>query len=156
VDVCHREGNGTFNLITVAAQAVQAHRNHGDALPGDPVPGNPGFKFDDTCMEVPASICPCDYSAAGLATIGIDSSTLTGQQCLRDTNFTQITAETITQPLTIDLEAGQADPAGFVGCQIDYEQHVIINIFPITDSQATACINDLLAVAPSLGATCPP
>ena len=38
VDVCHRTGNGSFHLITVAAQAVPAHRAHGDALPGEHMP----------------------------------------------------------------------------------------------------------------------
>ena len=52
VNVCHREGNGSFHLITVASSAVPAHRQHGDALPGQPVPGKPGFTFDAACQEV--------------------------------------------------------------------------------------------------------
>src|SRR5262249_23820523 len=67
VDVCHREGNGSFHLITVASQAVQAHRTHGDTLPGEAVPGTPGYVFDETCMEEPASTCPCDFSVGALA-----------------------------------------------------------------------------------------
>lgn len=55
VGVCHREGNGSFHLIRVASQAVQAHRAHGDALPGEDVPGAPGYRFDDACVQVPVA-----------------------------------------------------------------------------------------------------
>src|SRR5215510_11628626 len=30
VDVCHREGDGSFHLVTIADPAVEAHRAHGD------------------------------------------------------------------------------------------------------------------------------
>ena len=71
VDVCHRNDTGGYQLITVAAQAVSAHRAHGDALPGEAVPGNPGFTFDAICAQVLVSICPCDFSPTGLAAVGI-------------------------------------------------------------------------------------
>lgn len=74
VDVCHRALSGSFNLITIAYQAVNAHRAHGDALPGEDVPGAPGLKFDATCAQVRASSCPCNFSLQGLAQVGIDGS----------------------------------------------------------------------------------
>ena len=46
VDVCHREGNGSFHLINISDNAVPAHRRHGDALPGEGVPTAPGNDFD--------------------------------------------------------------------------------------------------------------
>jgi hypothetical protein len=33
VDVCHREGNGTFHLINISASALSAHTRHGDKTP---------------------------------------------------------------------------------------------------------------------------
>jgi hypothetical protein len=54
VDVCHREGNGSFHLINVSENALSAHLAHGDALPGDPVPGMEGKKFDEACNIVDA------------------------------------------------------------------------------------------------------
>lgn len=33
--VCHIEGNGTYHLIQINANALQAHLNHGDVLPQD-------------------------------------------------------------------------------------------------------------------------
>jgi hypothetical protein len=52
VDVCHLEGNGSYHLINVSENALPAHLAHGDALPGDPVPGMPGYVFDDACNAV--------------------------------------------------------------------------------------------------------
>ena len=45
VDVCHREGNGSFHLITVASQAVPAHRAHGDAHPRRGSTRQPGLQI---------------------------------------------------------------------------------------------------------------
>jgi hypothetical protein len=59
VDVCHSEGNGGFHLISVSANALDAHRRHGDGLVGDPVPAQPGKIFGPACSVVDAS---CEYS----------------------------------------------------------------------------------------------
>lgn len=42
VDVCHVNGQGTYNKITVAAAAEPAHLAHGDAHPFDPAPAPGG------------------------------------------------------------------------------------------------------------------
>ena len=34
VDVCHATGNGGWNLININGNALNAHLNHGDVLPG--------------------------------------------------------------------------------------------------------------------------
>ena len=39
VDICHITGNGTYLLINVSENAMQAHLDHGDALPGDNIAG---------------------------------------------------------------------------------------------------------------------
>src|SRR5262245_58732021 len=49
VHVCHVNGHGIFHLINVASSAVNAHLNHGDAFPGDPVPGNPDLILNESC-----------------------------------------------------------------------------------------------------------
>jgi hypothetical protein len=54
VDVCHHEGNGSYHLINISSSALPAHIEHGDALPGDPVPGMEGKKFDENCNIVDA------------------------------------------------------------------------------------------------------
>ena len=50
--VCHVTGNGSYNLLNVNENAVQAHLGHGDGIPGD-------GQFDDNCDPVPVSACPC-------------------------------------------------------------------------------------------------
>ncbi len=53
VDLCHRNGNGSFNPISVNANAAAAHLAHGDVLqPNGAVPGSPGFVFDSQCRPV--------------------------------------------------------------------------------------------------------
>lgn len=54
VDVCHSEGNGSYHKISVSPNAVPAHTDHGDALPGEPVPGMEGYEFDEDCNVVQA------------------------------------------------------------------------------------------------------
>lgn len=52
--VCHRTGAGNFTLIHVGDRSVQAHVGHGDALPGEEVPGALGYNFDAACQPVEA------------------------------------------------------------------------------------------------------
>jgi len=53
VEVCHDTGGANrFTLITIAASAVEAHLNHGDGFPGEPVPGQPRMAFDAHCRPV--------------------------------------------------------------------------------------------------------
>jgi hypothetical protein len=54
VDICHREGNGSYHKINVSKNAEDAHLAHGDAHPGDPVPGMEGYEFDEDCNVVQA------------------------------------------------------------------------------------------------------
>ncbi|MGH6720127.1 MAG: DUF7507 domain-containing protein, partial [Alphaproteobacteria bacterium] len=49
VQLCHRTGNGSYHLIEVSVNAEPAHRAHGDAKPGERVPGNPGHVFGPSC-----------------------------------------------------------------------------------------------------------
>ena len=53
VTLCHRSGDEHgYIAITVAEPAVAAHLRHGDALVGDPVPGQPEMAFDADCQAV--------------------------------------------------------------------------------------------------------
>jgi hypothetical protein len=50
VNVCHFDaGAGTYHRIEVAAPALAAHLGHGDARPGDPVPLQAGYVFNEAC-----------------------------------------------------------------------------------------------------------
>lgn len=87
VDVCHSEGNGSFHLINVSVNAVAAHLRHGDALPNEAVPGNPGYIFDEACELALASTCPCHFSAGDLAEIKVDGDSGGTEVCSRGSNF---------------------------------------------------------------------
>jgi hypothetical protein len=49
VTLCHRTGAGFYNLLTVDVDAEPAHRAHGDAKPGEAVPGVQGKTFSPGC-----------------------------------------------------------------------------------------------------------
>ena len=52
VSLCHKaEGHG-YHSITVSTDAEPAHRAHGDAKPGERVPGTALQTFSDTCQVV--------------------------------------------------------------------------------------------------------
>jgi len=50
--LCHREGNGEYHLIDVSVNAEPAHRAHGDAKVGEPVPGTQKQVFDANCRPI--------------------------------------------------------------------------------------------------------
>lgn len=50
VDVCHKEGKkGVFHLINISDNALKAHLDHGDGVPGTLVPGREDKKFTKDC-----------------------------------------------------------------------------------------------------------
>ena len=52
VSLCHREGSGGYHLIDISVNAEPAHRGHGDAKVGEPVPGTQKQVFDASCRPV--------------------------------------------------------------------------------------------------------
>jgi hypothetical protein len=50
VSLCHRSENGAYHLIDVGSPAEPAHRAHGDAKVGEPVPGTQRQVFDERCQ----------------------------------------------------------------------------------------------------------
>lgn len=49
VEICHNTGNGSFALVKVKADTLQTHLAHGDAAPGQAVPGQAGMVFAADC-----------------------------------------------------------------------------------------------------------
>ena len=56
VSICHRTGSGTYQSIEISVSAEAAHREHGDAKIGEPVPGDTTKVFDQNCRPVGASV----------------------------------------------------------------------------------------------------
>ena len=51
VSLCHRESGG-YHLIDISVNAEPAHRDHGDAKIGEPVPGTQRQVFNQNCLPV--------------------------------------------------------------------------------------------------------
>lgn len=65
VDVCHFDAeSGTFDMINISENAYEAHVAHGDARPGEGVPGLPGYGFDENCVPT-ALVTICQQAAGG-------------------------------------------------------------------------------------------
>lgn len=54
ISLCHATGNQRYLSITVSVQAQAAHRAHGDAQVGEPIPGQSGMIFSVDCVATPA------------------------------------------------------------------------------------------------------
>lgn len=79
--VCHLTGTGAYIPLTINGNAVAAHRSHGDALPGEAVPGMPGYVFDSDC--VPLRL-PTDLTGVWAGTYSWDcGGTRTGSSPIR-------------------------------------------------------------------------
>jgi hypothetical protein len=54
-DICHNNGNGSYTLVKIKTNDLQAHLAHGDAAPGEAVPGQAGKVFSAKCAVVSTS-----------------------------------------------------------------------------------------------------
>jgi hypothetical protein len=55
ISICHRTDAGFYNLIEISVSAEPAHRAHGDAKVGEPVPADPTKVFDSSCKPTAAT-----------------------------------------------------------------------------------------------------
>jgi len=64
VDVCHFNSLGEWQVNTLrdVGRAMQAHLDHGDGLPGDPVPGMADYEFDADCQPMLIPVPEADLS----------------------------------------------------------------------------------------------
>jgi len=58
--VCHQTGNGSYRLISISDKVWNGHQRHGDASPGEAVPGMNAHTFDDACVPEPSDPPGCD------------------------------------------------------------------------------------------------
>jgi len=65
-NICHRTGNG-YQLLNLPGSAVAAHRAHGDAAPGEAVPGQTSLTFTNTCGVAAVFDPVADYDAGWLS-----------------------------------------------------------------------------------------
>ncbi len=55
MDICHNNGNGTYDLVKIKVNTLQTHLAHGDAAPGEAVPGQAGKVFAANCAVTAVS-----------------------------------------------------------------------------------------------------
>jgi hypothetical protein len=94
--ICHRTGAGAYNLISVSASAEPAHRAHGDAKVGEPVPGDTTRVFDAQCRAVGAGV------EIEKSTNGHDANSAPGPKIPvgSTVTWTYVVTNTGTEPLT--------------------------------------------------------
>lgn len=153
VDICHYSAStGTYSLISVASSSVPSHLAHGDALPGDPVPTNPGYIFDAACNQVPVyvSTCPCDLTATALNGVGINTGNPGVCYGTRvNALFEEIVALDLSAPNQVPF-AGIFHEFGVGGVCIVESIGGVIDGYTPTDSQAVDCKIDISAAIAEL------
>ena len=96
VSLCHRTESGTYQSIEVSVSAEPAHRAHGDAKVGEPVPADPTKVFDQNCQPVGASV------SIRKSTNGEDANDAPGPTITvgSPVTWTYLVSNTGTMPLT--------------------------------------------------------
>jgi len=116
VDVCHLEGNGSYHLINISDNAYPAHIDHGDVSPGNPVPGMPGFVFDEGCniVQPPPPVCPSIISKSAKIEVLDTIPTDVRVGAFESDEYVRVWKEfegTLTADLAYDLEEGRSAKA---------------------------------------------
>jgi hypothetical protein len=156
VDVCHMEGNGTYHLITIAEPAYPSHVAHGDAGVGEPVPGSPGFIFDEDCNLVEVVTCPCAGEQAGAVTW---DDSFNAVSCLVQFGGNQIFLRSALPVEVADqLIINYCGPGGLscAFCRVtDRTLNEFVDVIIFTDAEFSACDASIRAIAANDGVTCP-
>lgn len=127
VDLCHRTGNGSYHLLNVSVSAEPAHRAHGDAAPGELVPGDPYLRFDAAC-GISATFDPvADYDAGWLSGSNPNGAWSYGWSSTLGSSLTLFPQSyTTTQDCAFSTYRAWNDPANDLG----FTPAVIKNIGP--------------------------
>jgi hypothetical protein len=141
-EVCHRtdDPENPYVLIEVADPALDAHIAHGDAGPGEAVPGMGGPVFDDAC-QLGAVTCPC-FAAADLDAFTLDFDiTLFGDEVFGGERGTLLSGG-VNQGSSFVEFAGVGDgetASGFACALYDESLTKFVEDPDISASEAEAC-----------------
>lgn len=163
VSVCHVDGRGTFRRLSISANALAAHLDHGDGLPGETLPGDPTRKFDDTCAIVNAVTCPCTFTVQALNALNVEFGDLGNDYDYVSSNLvTQVSSRSSIvdrrENEWVMLQApwpAWPEPPSFVCITRVYSPGFAIqwnNEVPLTRQEAEACVQDLTTLADVLRA----
>lgn len=146
VDVCHRtQGVRPFIRITVDDSALQAHLDHGDGVPGQPVPGQPGV-FGSDCQVETAAQCPCWAGLTELQLVALLTSELGTQQADCATFGGEVFARGVNGNST-EFSAIQAD----MSCSL-VTGAVHVSAASLPAAAFAACLSQAQQIVPQLSA----
>lgn len=165
VDVCHSEGNGSYHLISVSQNALEAHFGHGDGQPGDLVPGVDGKVFAEDCSlqdaapdniydsipaEYPGSFPSLGYEATSTDEFG-DHIMFAGSS--RGLHSVEVSLTNWSCENDFDLVSGSWVPNrdGYAGeaCVStpgsSFSHPITLNIYEVDNSGTNPAVGNLLA-----------
>jgi hypothetical protein len=164
IALCHRTESGTYNLIDISVNAESAHRDHGDAKIGEPVPGTQRQVFDSACrpsgpaVKIEKSTNGEDADQAPGPTITVGSA-VTWRYLVTNTGTISLTGIAVSDDRGVavncggqaSLNAGQAMTCTGSGVATLGQYR---NIGTVTAGSASGAVNDsnpshYLGVAPT-------
>ena len=120
VSLCHRTGSGEHHLIDVSVNAEPAHRAHGDAKIGEPVPGTQRQVFDANCRPVGPAVKiekstngeDADNAPGPSILVG---SAVTWRYVVTNTGTTNLTGVVVTDDRGVSVSCGGGQTTLSVG-----------------------------------------
>lgn len=151
VSLCHRTDSGTYHLITVSDSAEPAHRAHGDAKVGEPVPGAATQVFDQNCrpsgpkVEITKSTNGEDANDAPGPTVTVGSP-MTWHYVVTNTGTIELTNVTVVDDKNVavtcpstTLAVGQSMTCTGSGTAVEGQYK---NLGTVTADSAAASVTD--------------
>lgn len=145
VQMCHVTGDGGVHMISINGNAEPAHRAHGDARPGEVVPGNDTLVFDADCQAVqrqapvPLLSCPCWNTYTQASLLSLVTGVVGTPSCLRSSNYVSLSPDQGVTRLYVTTSGW---------CQLKTGAQ---NLFlGLNAAGATACMAEANAVASSI------
>ncbi len=133
VTICHVTDSGAYKQVTINGNALSAHLDHGDALPGT-------GGLDENCQEVqvpevPEDLCPC-FDGDALAALNITFGGSTYGYSGYDNGF-YTAVNGLGGRFTM---AGQSTPSAPYACHIyDGMAGIRVRLEGITETEAETC-----------------
>ncbi len=146
VGVCHVVGDGGAHMINISVNAEPAHRAHGDARPGEPVPTDTSLLFDAECKQVPRPVpvallaCPCWNKYTQATLVGLVTAVSGKPWCLKSESFVSLSADQAVSTLVYATSAGM--------CVLKLNGANVVN--SLTPQDANQCLAEATALLPSV------
>lgn len=145
--MCHVVGNGRSHMISISGNAESAHRAHGDARPGEPVPGDASLQFDAECKQVPLRLapsqmaCPCWSNYTEPQLLNLLAAVAGDPWCIKTESMVS---------LSPDQGATELVYANAGVCILRLNGQDVASIFSLTPAETNHCMAEAAAFIPSI------